>query len=94
MCHLNRDGDEEVSDVDACLEEEYSSDRNVHVKRFSEGSVDGIFKEQWGKQSGINKQGEMRLEKGPGQTYNATSATVKKKQQKTAYLTASEMWSP
>ena len=62
---------EEVSDVDGCLEEEYSNDRNVHVKRFSEGSVDGIFKEQWGKQrdpSGINKQGEMRLEKGPGQT--------------------------
>lgn len=46
MCRLNRDGDEEVSDVDACLEEEYSNDRNVHVKRFSEGSVDGIFKEQ------------------------------------------------
>ena len=46
MCRLNRDGDEEVSDVDGCLEEEYSNDRNVHVKRFSEGSVDGIFKEQ------------------------------------------------
>lgn len=37
---------EEVSDVDGGLEEEYSNDRNVHVKRFLEGSVEGIFKEQ------------------------------------------------
>ena len=41
---------EEVSDVDGGLEEEYSNDRNVHVKRFLEGNVDGIFKEQWGKE--------------------------------------------
>lgn len=64
---------EEVSDADGCLEEEYSSDRNVMWKGSQKGMwmALSLFKEQWEKERdprGINKQGEMRLEKGPGQT--------------------------